>query len=69
MYDVYIRFIDGTSMRFRAREVDINVGRAPSRMPAGLTPGGFGKLVTWMPTTSTCASRRRPGGCYAPAKP
>lgn len=28
MDDVYIRFLDGTSIRFRAREFDINVGRA-----------------------------------------
>ncbi len=28
MDDVYIRFIDGTSIRFRVREFDINVGRA-----------------------------------------
>jgi len=27
VYDVYIRFIDGTSIRFRAQEFDINVGR------------------------------------------
>ena len=27
MYDVYIRFIDGTAIRFRARQFDINVGR------------------------------------------
>ena len=26
--DVYIRFIDGASIRFRAREFDINLGRA-----------------------------------------
>jgi hypothetical protein len=26
--EVYIRFIDGTSIRFRAREFDINLGRA-----------------------------------------
>ena len=28
MYDVYIRFIDGTAIRFRARQFDINLGRA-----------------------------------------
>ena len=28
MYDVYIRFIDGASIRFRARRFDINVARA-----------------------------------------
>ena len=28
MDEVYIRFIDGTSIRFRAREFDINLGRA-----------------------------------------
>ncbi len=28
MDEVYIRFIDGTSIRFRAREFDINFGRA-----------------------------------------
>ena len=28
MNDVYIRFIDGTSIRFKAREFDINLGRA-----------------------------------------
>ena len=27
MYDVYIRFIDGTAIRLRARQFDINVGR------------------------------------------
>lgn len=26
--EVYIRFIDGASIRFRAREFDINLGRA-----------------------------------------
>jgi hypothetical protein len=26
--DVYVRFIDGASIRFRAREFDINLGRA-----------------------------------------
>jgi hypothetical protein len=26
--DVYIRFMDGASIRFKAREFDINVGRA-----------------------------------------
>ena len=31
MYDVYIRFIDGASIRFRAREFDINMGRASSQ--------------------------------------
>ena len=30
MYDVYIRFLDGTSIRFRAREFDINVGQLPT---------------------------------------
>jgi hypothetical protein len=30
VYDVYIRFIDGTSIRFRAREFDINVGQLPT---------------------------------------
>ena len=30
MYDVYIRFIDGATLRFRAREFNINVaGRLP----------------------------------------
>ena len=30
MYDVYIRFIDGGSLRFRAQEFNINmVGRLP----------------------------------------
>ena len=28
MAEVYIRFIDGASIRFRAREFDINLGRA-----------------------------------------
>jgi hypothetical protein len=28
MDDVYIRFINGTSIRFRAREFDISLGRA-----------------------------------------
>jgi hypothetical protein len=28
--DVYIRFLDGTSIRFRAREFDINVGQLPT---------------------------------------
>ncbi len=28
MDDVYVRFIDGASIRFRAREFDINLGRA-----------------------------------------
>ena len=32
MYEVYIHFIDGASIRFRAREFDINTGRTP---PAG----------------------------------
>ena len=27
MHGVYIRFIDGTAIRFRARQFDINVGR------------------------------------------
>ena len=30
MNDVYIRFLDGTSIRFRAREFDINVGQLPT---------------------------------------
>ena len=30
MYEVYIRFLDGTSIRFRAREFDINVGQLPT---------------------------------------
>lgn len=30
MYDVYIRFLDGTSIRFRAREFAINVGQLPT---------------------------------------
>ena len=30
MYDVYIRFIDGTSIRFRAQEFDVNVGQLPT---------------------------------------
>jgi hypothetical protein len=29
--DVYIRFIDGTSIRFRVREFDINVGGRTSQ--------------------------------------
>jgi hypothetical protein len=29
--DVYIRFIDGTAIRFRVREFDINVGGEPPR--------------------------------------
>ena len=29
-YDVYIRFLDGTSIRFRAREFDVNVGQLPT---------------------------------------
>ena len=28
-YDVYIQFLDGTSIRFRAREFDVNVGQLP----------------------------------------
>ena len=31
MYDVYIRFIDGTSIRFRARRFDISVARASAQ--------------------------------------
>ena len=31
MDHVYIRFIDGTSIRFRVREFDINVGGAPPK--------------------------------------
>ncbi|MCA1730633.1 MAG: hypothetical protein LC751_14895 [Actinobacteria bacterium] len=27
MYEVYIHFIDGASIRFKAREFDINTGR------------------------------------------
>ncbi len=30
MYDVYIRFLDGTSMHFRARKFDINVSQLPT---------------------------------------
>ena len=30
MYDVYIRFLDGTSIRFRAREFDVNMGQLPT---------------------------------------
>ena len=38
MYDVYIRFIDGTSIRFRAREFDVNVARAsPAERPRRFT--------------------------------
>src|SRR5918998_835045 len=29
-YDVHIRFLDGTSIRFRAREFDVNVGQLPT---------------------------------------
>ena len=31
MYDVYIRFIDGSSVRFRARRFDISVARASAQ--------------------------------------
>jgi hypothetical protein len=31
VYDVYIRFIDGTSVRFRARRFDISVARASAQ--------------------------------------
>jgi len=38
MSNVYIRFIDGTSIRLRAREFDINVGRAsPENKPKRFT--------------------------------
>jgi len=30
LYDVYIRFLDGTSISFRAREFDVNVGQLPT---------------------------------------
>ncbi len=30
MYDVHIRFLDGTSIRFKAREFDVNVGQLPT---------------------------------------
>ena len=30
MYEVNIRFVDGTSIRFRAREFDVNVGQLPT---------------------------------------
>ena len=29
MHEVYIHFIDGASIRFRAREFNLNVGRKP----------------------------------------
>lgn len=38
MVDVYVRFIDGASIRFRAREFDINVGRSPRRTSPGRSP-------------------------------
>ena len=31
MHDVYIRFIDGASIRFRARRFDISVARASAQ--------------------------------------
>jgi hypothetical protein len=31
VYDVYMRFIDGTSVRFRARRFDISVARASAQ--------------------------------------
>ena len=49
MYDVYIRFIDGATLRFRAREFNINgVGRLllRSRSPSA------------SPTRTPTASRR-----------
>jgi hypothetical protein len=31
VYDIYMRFIDGTSVRFRARRFDISVARASAQ--------------------------------------
>jgi hypothetical protein len=31
VHDVYIRFVDGTSIRFRARRFDISVARASAQ--------------------------------------
>ena len=38
MQDVYIRFVDGTSIRFKAREFDVNLG---GRLPPEEKPKRF----------------------------
>jgi|SRR5215203_954929 len=38
MDEVYIRFINGTSIRFRAREFDIHLERTPRRTSPGGSP-------------------------------
>ena len=60
MYDVYIRFIDGATLRFRAREFNINV---VGRLPPEQKPKRFGFLRSRSPSASptrTPTASRRP---------